>query len=215
MDTTRAMIVAIDGPAGSGKSTVAVTLARRLGFRYLDTGAMYRALTWLALRDGIALEDGDVLAQLAHEHPVSFDEGGRVEIAGVDVADAIREPEIDRSVPIVARHIEVREVMRARQRSLGALGDAVIEGRDIGTVVAPGAEVKVFLVADEAERARRRTADRTGIGAEALATELRRRDERDAVNTYPADDAVVLDTTDLSVEDVVGRIEALVEERRA
>ena len=103
----------------------------------------------------------------------------------------------------------------ARQRSLGALGDAVIEGRDIGTVVAPGAEVKVFLVADEAERARRRTADRTGIGAEALATELRRRDERDAVNTYPADDAVVLDTTDLSVEDVVGRIEALVEERRA
>jgi cytidylate kinase len=156
-----------------------------------------------------------VLAQLAREHPVSFDENGRVEIAGEDLTKAIRRPEIDRAVPIVARHIEVREVMRARQRALGALGNAVIEGRDIGTVVAPNADVKIFLVADETERARRRTADRTGIGAEALATELRRRDERDAVNTYPAEDAVVLDTTDLSVEEVVGRIEALVAERRA
>lgn len=208
------MIVAIDGPAGSGKSTVAVALARRLGFRYLDTGAMYRALTWLALRDGVALEDGAALGELARRHPVSFAAKGEVTVDGEDVTAAIREAEIDRLVPSVARHPEVREVMRTRQRALGAGGDAVIEGRDIGTVVAPEAEVKVFLVADEAVRASRRTADRAGIEAEALATELRRRDERDAVNTWPADDAVVLDTTKLTIEEVVDRIEVLVEERR-
>jgi cytidylate kinase len=208
------MIVAIDGPAGSGKSTVAATLARRLGFRYLDTGAMYRALTWLALREGVALEDGSALAALARAHAVSFDPEGRVEIAGSDVTAAIREPEIDRRVPVVARNPEVREVMRERQRALGALGDAVIEGRDIGTVVAPQAEVKVFLVAEEAERARRRAADRRGIEADALVADLRRRDERDAVNTQPAEDALVLDTTELTVDQVVERIEALVAERR-
>jgi cytidylate kinase len=208
------MIVAIDGPAGSGKSTVAATLARRLGFRYLDTGAMYRALTWLALREGVALEDGSALAALARAHAVSFDPEGRVEIAGSDVTAAIREPEIDRRVPVVARNPEVREVMRERQRALGALGDAVIEGRDIGTVVAPQAEVKVFLVAEEAERARRRAADRRGIEADALVADLRRRDERDAVNTQPAEDALLLDTTELTVDEVVERIEALVAERR-
>jgi cytidylate kinase len=166
VDRNRAMVVAIDGPAGSGKSTVAVALARRLGFRYLDTGAMYRALTWLALRDGVAPDDGVALAELAHAHPVSFGAGGRVQIAGADVTAAIRKPDIDRLVPAVARHPEVRAVMRERQRMLGALGDAVIEGRDIGTVVAPQAEVKVFLVAEEAERARRRAGDRPGVGAE-------------------------------------------------
>jgi cytidylate kinase len=209
------MIVAIDGPAGSGKSTVAVALARRLGFRYLDTGAMYRALTWLALRDGVALEDAPALAALARAHAVSFGADGSVVIAGNDVTRAIREPVIDQDVPVVARHPEVREVMRARQRALGAEGDAVIEGRDIGTVVAPNAEVKVFLVAEEAERARRRSADRPGVGRERLAEDLRRRDERDAVNTQPAEDAVRLDTTDLTIDEVVERIERLVAERRA
>ncbi len=208
------MIVAIDGPAGSGKSTVALALARRLGFLYLDTGAMYRALTWLARRDGVGPEDGDALARLARDHPVSFDLQGRVAVAGEDVTAGIREAEIDRLVPIVARHPQVREVMRERQRALGAVGDAVIEGRDIGSVVAPDAEVKVFLVAEEAERARRRTAERPGVGADALAEDLRRRDERDAVNTQPADDAVLLDTTELTIDDVVSRIVALVEERR-
>jgi CMP/dCMP kinase len=204
------MIVAIDGPAGSGKSTVAVALARRLGFRHLDTGAMYRALTWLALRDSVALEDADALAELAREHPVSFADEREVSIAGVDVTDEIREVGIDRAVPTVARHTSVREVMRERQRALGAQGDAVIEGRDIGTVVAPQAEVKIFLVADEQERARRREAERPGADPAMLAAELRKRDERDAINTQPAPDAVVLDTTGLSLEDVIDRIEQLV-----
>jgi len=207
------MIVAIDGPAGSGKSTVAAALARRLGFRYLDTGAMYRALTWLATQEGADLEDGAGLAELARAHPVSFGVDSRVEVDGSDVTEAIREPEIDRLVPGVARHQEVRAVMRERQRALGAVGDAVIEGRDIGTVVVPDAEVKVFLVADEAVRAHRRTADRPGVGADELAADLRRRDERDAVNTQPAADAVVLDTTDLTIEQVLDRIEGLVAER--
>ena len=152
------MIVAIDGPAGSGKSTVARALARRLGFLYLDTGAMYRALTWLAVKDGVDPDDGAALAHLAQEHPVTFDATGAVEIAGQDVSREIRAPAIDRLVPSVARHASVRELMRERQRALGTEGDAVIEGRDIGTVVAPSAEVKVFLVAAEDERARRRLA---------------------------------------------------------
>jgi cytidylate kinase len=208
------MIVAIDGPAGSGKSTVAQALARRLGFRYLDTGAMYRALTWVALGAGVDPQDGDALVLLARERPVSFDAEGRVEIAGRDVSAEIRAAEIDRAVPLVARHPGVREVMRERQRSLGTRGDAVIEGRDIGTVVAPAAEVKVFLVAAETERARRRTADRPGADADALAADLRARDERDAVNTRPAADAVVLDTTELSVEEVVSLIAAMVDAAR-
>ena len=210
----RAMIVAIDGPAGSGKSTVAFELARRLGFVHLDTGAMYRALTWLAAREHVDLEDGEALARLAREHPITFSLDGRVEIAGEDVSSGIRAAEIDRLVPVVARHPEVREVMRERQRTLGSIGDTVIEGRDIGSVVAPQAEVKVFLVADESERVRRRSADRPGTSAESLAAELRRRDERDAVNTQPADDAVLLDTTDLTVDQVVLRIAELVEARR-
>jgi CMP/dCMP kinase len=204
------MIVAIDGPAGAGKSTVARRLAERLGFRYLDTGAMYRALTWLAMREAIPLDQGRRLGELARDYPVALDEDGRVSIAGKDVTDAIRQARIDRLVPVVARHNEVRVVMRERQRELAELGNAVIEGRDIGTVVAPDAEVKVYLVADRNVRAERRLAERPDIGADALATDLRMRDESDAARMQPADDAEVIDTSTLDVEDVVGRIEILV-----
>lgn len=209
------MIVAIDGPAGAGKSTVARHLAERLGFSYLDTGAMYRALTWLARRHGVALDRADELASLALAHPVEFDEAGRVFIDGADVTSSIRKPDIDKLVPVVARHMQVREVMRERQRALGEVGNVVIEGRDIGTVVAPQAQVKVYLVADPAVRAARRSWERPGVGAEALATDLRLRDEKDAVNMRPAADAVEIDTTDLEIDDVVARIEELVHARRS
>jgi cytidylate kinase len=208
------LIVAIDGPAGAGKSTVARLLAEQLGFRYLDTGAMYRAVTWLALEQGIDLADEQALAKLAAENPIAFGEEERVEIAGRDVTAAIRAARIDRVVSSVARHQAVREVMRARQRELGEDGNVVIEGRDIGTVVAPGALVKVYLTAAESERARRRTADRPGIGADALATDLRLRDERDAAQMQAASDAERIDTTSLDVAEVVARIARLVRERQ-
>jgi cytidylate kinase len=209
------VIVAIDGPAGAGKSTVARRLAEQLGFRYLDTGAMYRALTWLAMQRGLPLYENQALGELARENPVEFDPHGRVSIGGVDVTASIRQSRIDRNVPVVARLPAVREVMRERQRELGEQGDVVIEGRDIGTVVLPNADVKVYLNADSAIRARRRQAERPDIGADALATDLRLRDESDAARMRPAPDAVQVDTTDLHVDDVVAQIVRLVQERAA
>jgi cytidylate kinase len=208
------MIVAIDGPAGAGKSTVAQRLAERLGFRYLDTGAMYRALTWLAISRSVPLAQGERLGELADEYPVQLDAERRVWIADTDVTSSIRKSDIDRLVPVVARHPQVRQVMRARQRELADDGNVVIEGRDIGTVVAPEAEVKVYLNADRDIRAKRRMAERPEIGADALATDLRLRDQSDAARMRPAEDAIQIDTTDLDVEDVVDQIEELVRARQ-
>jgi len=209
------MIVAIDGPAGAGKSTVARMLAERLGFRYLDTGAMYRALTWLAMKECIDLGDAARLGALARDNPVQLDPEGRVSIAGADVTTSIRQARIDKMVPVVARHPAVREVMRDRQRELAEQADSVMEGRDIGTVVAPNADVKIYLIADPAVRAARRQAERPDIGADALATDLRLRDERDAERMRPAVDAEKIDTTELQAGDVVDRIEALVRNLQA
>jgi cytidylate kinase len=204
------MIVAIDGPAGAGKSTVARRLAERLGFRYLDTGAMYRALTWLAVQRSMDLGEGAALGRLANDNPVELDESGRVGIAGTDITSAIRHARIDRVVPAVARHPEVRKVMRERQQELALEGNAVIEGRDIGTVVAPDAAVKVYLVADPEIRARRRQSERPEIGADALVTDLRKRDGQDADRMQQAEDAILIDTSELEIDDVVERIEQLV-----
>jgi cytidylate kinase len=205
------MIVAIDGPAGAGKSTLARRLAERLGFAYVDTGAMYRALAWLALERDLDPDDEQAVAALAAENSVSF-QGERVLAGGRDVTVEIRTTRVDRVVSAVAGHAEVRSIMRERQREL-ATGDAVVEGRDIGTVVCPAADVKIYLVADPGERAQRRRSERPGEDPDALAGDLRRRDERDAAQTRPAEDAEIVDTTSLDADAVLERAEQLVRAR--
>lgn len=197
------MLVAIDGPAGAGKSTVARALAHELGFGYLDTGAMYRAVALTALREGDVRSGAQVAAQARIEL------GPPVTVDGQDVTDAIRAPEVSEAASALATDPAVREAMVARQRRLISAGDWVAEGRDIGTVVAPDAELKVFLDASPAERARRRAAQLGGDPAQIL-VEQALRDQRDSARTHAplraADDAVTLDTTGLPLEEVVGRI---------
>ena len=205
------MVIAIDGPAGAGKSTTARKLAERLGFAYVDTGAMYRVLTWIALRDQIDLDDGPALCAAGEWHGWVTDHD-RVEVDGVDVTEAVREPRIDREVSRVAAHPEVRDLLRDRQRTAAMRFDAVIEGRDIGTVVCPDAAVKVYLVADESERVRRRVGERPGDDGILLASELRRRDLADAEQSRAAPDATVIDTTRLHVNEVVSQIVELVDD---
>lgn len=210
------MRIAIDGPAGAGKSTVARLVARRLGYLYLDTGAMYRALTLKALERRLDLEDGAALAALAAETDLRLGgEGpdGQTEVLldGRDVTPAVRTPEVNRSVSLVARQPAVREALVALQRRLAEAGSVVMDGRDIGTVVLPSAEHKFFLTASLAERARRRCADLEAQGftgsLASVEEEVARRDrldsERAASPLRRASDAEEIDTTQLSVEEVV------------
>jgi cytidylate kinase len=210
------MVIAIDGPAGAGKSTVARTLAARLGFTYLDSGAMYRCVALAALRCGLDPDDGDAVGELASSLEIGLD-GERVELDGEDVGAAIREPRVSEASSRVSVHPRVREAMVARQRELIAAGRYVAEGRDIGTVVSPDAPLKVFLTASPAERASRRAAQ-TGEDPEAVLAAQRDRDRRDESRRHsalrPAGDAVEIDTTGLALEEVVDRVQSLAEERR-
>ncbi|MDX6603334.1 MAG: CMP/dCMP kinase [Solirubrobacterales bacterium] len=210
------MVIAIDGPAGAGKSTVARALATELGFTYLDSGAMYRCVALAALRRGIDLDDGDAMARIAREVSISLD-GERVELDGEDVSEEIRQPRVTEASSRASIHPGVREAMVERQRELIATGRYVAEGRDIGTVVSPDAPLKVFLTASPEERARRRAAQ-TGEDPEAVLAAQRERDSRDESREHSAlrtaEDAVTIDTTGLSLEQVVARIESLARERQ-
>jgi cytidylate kinase len=201
--------VAIDGPAGAGKSSVARAVAARLGFTYLDSGAMYRAVALAALRAGIGP------AQVAGTSSIEL--GERVLLDGRDVTAEIRAPEVSEAASVAASLPAVREAMVVQQRRLLGRGDWVAEGRDIGTVVAPEAEVKVFLTASPEARARRRAGE-LGIDAAGVLAEQTIRDQRDSEREHSplraADDAVAVDTTDLSFDDVIERVVSLVEEVR-
>ena len=205
------MVIAIDGPAGAGKSTVARALASELGFTYLDSGAMYRSAALAALRAGLDLGDGEALAELARGVEVGLRDG-RVELDGEDVTAAIREPAVSAAASRVSVHPGVREAMVARQREMVGRGHYVAEGRDIGTVVSPDAPLKVFLTASPAERARRRAAE-TGEDEAEVAKAQAERDARDEEREHgalrAADDAVELDTTGLDAGEVVARIAQL------
>jgi cytidylate kinase len=204
------MVIAIDGPAGAGKSTVARALARELGFTYLDSGAMYRCVALLALRRGWTEEDAGMLATLARD--ARIDPASQVALDGEDVTAQIRTPEVSELASRVAVDPGVRAALLAKQRELLARGDWVAEGRDIGTVVSPSAELKIFLTADPRERARRRARE-LGADAEVVLAEQTLRDERDATRAHsplvPAAGAIELDTTGLEVEQIVARIAAL------
>ena len=209
------MIIAIDGPAGAGKSTVARALAERLGFTYLDSGAMYRCVALAALESGLGLDDGEVLGELARGLEIGLD-GRRALIAERDVSAAIREPGVTAAASQVSVHPQVREAMVGRQRHLIAAGHYVAEGRDIGTVVSPDSPLKVFLTASDEERARRRAAQ-TGEDFESVLDAQRRRDARDTEREHgalrAADDAVELDSSSMSLEEVVGRIVVIARQR--
>jgi len=209
------MVIAIDGPAGAGKSSVARALAERLGFTYLDSGAMYRCVALAALERGIDPDDAAATGDLAVALEVGFD-GEAVSLDGRNVSEAIREPRVTEASSRVSVHPAVREAMVARQRELIAAGRYVAEGRDIGTVVSPDAPLKVFLTASPEERARRRAAQ-TGEDPAAVQAAQRERDARDEGREHsalrPADDAVELDTTGLALDQVVSRIESLARDR--
>lgn len=227
------MIVAIDGPAGSGKSTVAHAIAERCGLTYLDTGAMYRCVTLACLRRGTDLSDAEAVAEVARSITIEFgasEQGQTVALDGADVTADIRTPEVDRNVSVVAAVPAVREAMVVLQRAVGERGSVVAEGRDIGTVVYPNAEVKVFLTADAEARAHRRAVQRGGGDAatdatatadaeeeRAILADIKRRDELDSSRKEaplrPADDAHHIDSSSLGVDEVVDAVVDLMRQK--
>jgi len=216
----RKLIIAIDGPAGAGKSTVASRLARKLGYVNLESGAMYRALALKAIEWDISFDEETALDDLAHKSRIKIEPtlgGNRVFLDGRDVTQRVRDTDVSEAASRVSVHPKVREWMVARQRELGASGGVVMEGRDIGTKVFPDADVKIFLDADPVIREQRRIQQQhsRGASAESMATELRERDRRDRTRAnsplQPAPDATLLDSTSLSEDEVLDRIEAIVE----
>lgn len=216
---TRGLIIAIDGPSGAGKGTVARTVASRLSYRHVDTGAMYRAVAWKACHEGLDLDDEEAVAAIARDARFDLEHGTFID--GHDVTAAIRTPAIDQAAAIVARHPPVRAALVERQRRLGEHGGIVMEGRDIGSVVFPDADVKVYLDASPDERARRRAADaahgagRAAGAVDTVAQALEARDRSDRTRTVSpltqAADAVYLDTTGVPIEEVVERVMGLLE----
>jgi len=221
----RKLIIAIDGPAGAGKSTIASRLARKLGYINLESGAMYRALALKAIEWDISFDDEPALVKLAHNSRMQIEPslgGNRVLLDGRDVSQRVREPDVTAAASRVSVHPEVRHWMVARQQEMGARGGVVMEGRDIGTKVFPQADVKVFLDADPVVREQRRLKQQQmlpGPAAQALADELRERDRRDRTRAtsplVPASDALILDSTQLSEDEVLQKVEALVQSRLA
>ena len=217
------LIIAIDGPSGAGKGTVAREVAARLSYRHIDTGAMYRALAWKAVYEQLDLQDEEGLAALASRAGIDVSDGvARVD--GHDVKQAIRTPEMDRAAAAVARQPRVREVLIVQQRAMGARGGVVMEGRDIGTVVFPTADLKIYLDASPEERARRRAADpshaagRGNTAVHEVASALAERDRSDSTRAASplsmAADAVLIDTTGVPIAEVVERVLTLVEQKR-
>ena len=222
----RKLVIAIDGPAGAGKSTIAARLARKLGYINLESGAMYRALALKAIRSDVCFDDEPVLLQLAKQSRIKLlpvMEGNRVLLDGMDVSQRVREQDVTEAASRVSVHPAVREWMVARQRELGEGGGIVMEGRDIGTKVFPDADVKIFLDAEPDIRQSRRILQRAAQGsqeaAERLAAELRERDRRDKTRTVSplmaAEDATVIDSSNMSIDEVVARAEELVAAKKS
>lgn len=222
------MIIAIDGPSGAGKSTIAKAVAKKIGFSCLDTGAMYRAIAYVALKDGVSLDDAGALGSLAQTHKISFGHCAgdpvprAVYIDGEDITNSIRTAEIDKAVSPVSATPQVREALVAQQQAIGSEGNYVVEGRDIGTVVFPEAELKIFLTASPEERAHRRVRQNVdrGVGSidyDEVLADIIRRDEvdsnRETSPLKPAEDSIHIDSTNEYIEAIIEKIITLAQAR--